>query len=53
VGTLASTRNRNGEIKLVRPTKRVIELLQRTRLDHVFKSYDSDEEAVAAFHDNQ
>jgi anti-sigma B factor antagonist len=53
VGTLASTRNRNGEIKLVRPTKRVIELLQRTRLDHVFKSYDNDEDAVAAFHANQ
>jgi anti-sigma B factor antagonist len=53
VGTLASTRNRNGEIKLVRPTKRVTELLQRTRLDHVFKTYENDEDAVAAFHANQ
>ena len=49
VGMLASTRNRNGEIKLVRPNKRVAELLQRTRLNHVFKSYDNDEDAVAAF----
>jgi anti-sigma B factor antagonist len=49
VGTLASTRNRQGEIKLVRPVPRVVELLRRTRLDTVFKSYGSDEDAVAAF----
>jgi anti-sigma B factor antagonist len=52
VGMLASTRNRNGEIKLVRPNKRVAELLQRTRLNNVFKSYDTDEDAVAAFQNN-
>jgi len=50
VGVLASTRIQHGEIKLVRPTPRVVELLRRTRLDTVFKSYDSDDEAVAAFH---
>ena len=49
VGTLASTRNKHGEIKLVGPNQRVAELLQRTRLDTVFKSYQSDEEAVNAF----
>jgi anti-sigma B factor antagonist len=49
VGTLASTRNRHGEIKLVRPNQRVTELLQRTRLNTVFKSYESDDEAVLAF----
>ena len=52
VGTLASTRNRHGEIKLVRPNQRVAELLQRTRLNTVFKSYESDDEAVAAFRTN-
>jgi anti-sigma B factor antagonist len=52
VGTLASTRNRHGEIKLVRPNQRVAELLQRTRLSTVFKSYESDEEAVHAFRTN-
>jgi anti-sigma B factor antagonist len=52
VGTLASTRNRHGEIKLVRPNQRVTELLLRTRLNTVFKSYESDDEAVAAFHAN-
>ena len=50
VGVLASTRNRHGEIKLVRSTQRVAELLRRTRLHTVFKSYESDDEAVAAFH---
>jgi anti-sigma B factor antagonist len=49
VGTLASTRNRHGEIKLVRPLPRVADLLRRTRLDTVFKSYESDDDAVAAF----
>jgi len=50
VGALASTRMQGGEIKLVRPTPRVVELLRRTRLDTLFKSYESDDEAVAAFH---
>jgi anti-sigma B factor antagonist len=49
VGTLASTKNRCGEIKLVRPNQRVVDLLRRTRLDTVFKSYESNDEAVAAF----
>src|SRR6202158_1251369 len=49
VGTLASTRQRHGEIKLVRPNQRVAELLQRTRLNTVFKSYESDDDAVLAF----
>ena len=52
VGTLASTRNRHGEIKLVRPNQRVAELLQRTKLNTVFKSYESDDEAVTAFRTN-
>jgi anti-sigma B factor antagonist len=52
VGMLASTRNRQGEIKLVRPNKRVADLLQRTRLHMVFKSYESDDEAVTAFRTN-
>ena len=49
VGLLASTRNRHGEIKLVRPTKRVTDLLRQTRLNTVFHSYESDDDAVAAF----
>ena len=49
VGMLASTRNQHGEIKLVRPVQRVSDLLRRTRLHTVFKSYESDDDAVAAF----
>jgi anti-sigma B factor antagonist len=52
VGTLASTRNRQGEIKLVCPTKRVADLLRRTRLEDVFKSYENDDAAVSAFGTN-
>jgi len=52
VGMLASTRNRHGEIKLVRPNQRVTDLLQRTRLNKVFKSYEIDDEAVMAFSTN-
>jgi anti-sigma B factor antagonist len=52
VATLASTRQKQGEIKLVRPNQRVTELLHRTRLNTVFKSYESDEDAVAAFRIN-
>ena len=53
VGLLASTRNRQGEIKLVRPTNRVTDLLRQTRLNTVFRSYESDDDAVAAFGDSQ
>ena len=52
VGVLASTRNRHGEIKLVRPNQRVTDLLHRTRLNTVFKTYETDQEAVAAFQTN-
>ena len=52
VAMLASTRKLHGEIKLVRPTRRVTDLLQLTRLNMVFKSYESDDEAVMAFSTN-
>ena len=51
-GMLASTRNRHGDIKLVRPNQRVADLLQRTRLNMVFMSYETDDEAVTAFRAN-
>ena len=52
VAMLASTRKRHGEIKLVRPNQCVTDLLQRTRLNTVFKSYESDDQAVKAFSTN-
>src|SRR5437016_14194746 len=47
VGLSVSARNRGGELKLVSPSKRVNDLLQRTNLDTILRVYD--EEAVAAF----
>jgi anti-sigma B factor antagonist len=52
VGMLATTRNRHGEMKLVRPNQRVADLLRRTRLNTIFKSYETDDDAVMAFHKN-
>jgi anti-sigma B factor antagonist len=53
VGLLASARNRSAEIKLVNPNQRVIDLFRRTRLQTIFKAYESDEEAVAAFRESE
>jgi anti-sigma B factor antagonist len=53
VGLLASTRNRHDEIKLVRPTKRVTDVLRQTRLNTVFRCYESDGDAVTAFGDSE
>ena len=52
-GLLASTRNRNGEIKLVNPNQRVIDLFRRTRLQTIFKVYESDDKAVVAFRESE
>ena len=49
VGLSVSARNRGGELKLVSPSKRVNDLLQRTNLDTILRVYGNDEEAVAAF----
>src|ERR1700680_685435 len=49
VGLLVSARNRGGDLKLVSPHKRVKDVLRRTSLDTIFRVYESDDEAVAAF----
>src|SRR6476660_8848457 len=41
-GMLATTRYQHGYMKLVHPYQRVAELFQVTRLNRVFKSYESD-----------
>jgi anti-sigma B factor antagonist len=48
-GISVSARNRGGELKLVSPSKRVNDLLQRTNLDKILSLYGTEEEAVAAF----
>ena len=39
----------HGELRIARPTPRVLNLLQLTRLDNVFKIHDSVESAVESF----
>ena len=38
-----------GEMRIARPTPRVLEILQLTRLHRVFEIYDSVESAVESF----
>ena len=44
-----SVRKQGGELKLLRPTKKVHELLQTTKLDTVFDVRDDEAAAIAAF----
>lgn len=49
IGLLVSARNRGGDLKLVAPNQHVTDVLRRTNLHTIFKLYDGDDEAVAAF----
>lgn len=50
IGLLVSARNRGGDLKLVAPSRHVTDVLRRTNLHLIFELYASDDEAVAAFH---
>ena len=49
VGLLVSARNRAGELTLASPATRVKDLLRRTSLDTIFRVYENNDEAIAAF----
>ena len=49
VGACASLRNRQGELKLLRPHGRVLEVLNVLRLLKVIPSFDDEAEALASF----
>lgn len=49
IGSLISLRNNGGNLKLARATERIKNLLQITKLDAVFDSYDTVEEAIESF----
>ncbi|MBM3775415.1 MAG: STAS domain-containing protein [Acidobacteria bacterium] len=49
VGGFTAIRNRGGQLRLVRPTRRVKELLQITGLVKVFDIYDEEAAAVRSF----
>jgi anti-anti-sigma factor len=49
VHAYASTRNRGGTLKLLRPGRRITELLRITKVDSVLDSHDTEAEVLAAF----
>ncbi len=50
VSSLKTLLNNNADMKIARPTPRVIEILQLTRLHRVFEIHDSLESAIKSFH---
>jgi len=46
VGALKRLREKDGELRLVHPTSRVMRVLEITRLVNVFQIFDSEEEAL-------
>jgi len=49
VTSLKTLVNNHGDMKIARPTPRVLEILQLTRLHRVFEIHDSVESAVESF----
>jgi anti-sigma B factor antagonist len=49
VGLFISARMRNGDLKLVSPSKHVREILRNTNLDTLFTVYGNEDEAITAF----
>ena len=49
VNALVSAENRNGDVQLLKPSKKVQDLLDLTKLNTVFDIHTSEEEAVASF----
>ena len=49
VGTCASLRRRGGDLKLLRPTGRVLEVLTVFRLLEVIPSFENEAQALASF----
>lgn len=49
VSVYTSVRNRGGELKLARLTKKIKDLLQITQLMTIFDTYETTEEAISSF----
>lgn len=49
VQSFATTENRGGSLKLMKPTRRIKDLLTITKLQSVFECCDSEADALAAF----
>jgi len=49
VGAMTTTRNQGGDLKLLRPNPRVLDLLKITRLDGIFDIQTEEAAAIRAF----
>ncbi len=49
VACLTTVKKSGGSLKITKPTEFVRDVLRTTRLDSLFESYDSDEQALASF----
>jgi len=49
VGALKRLREKDGELRLVHPTPRVMRVLEITRLVNVFQIFDTEDAALASF----
>jgi anti-sigma B factor antagonist len=49
VGALTTARNQSGDIKLLRPSNQVLDLLKTTKLDKVFDIQEDEAAAIQSF----
>jgi anti-sigma B factor antagonist len=49
VSSLKTVMNNHGDIKIARPTSKVVEIFQLTRLHRIFEIHDSVESAIKSF----
>jgi anti-sigma B factor antagonist len=53
IGCLTAARNNGGDLRLTGLNQKILQLLHITKLDGVFKIYDSADQAVASYSQNQ
>jgi anti-sigma B factor antagonist len=49
VGALTTARNQSGDVKLLKPSKQILDLLKTTRLDTVFDIHEDEAAAIQSF----
>jgi anti-sigma B factor antagonist len=49
VGALTTARNQSGDVKLLKPSRQILDLLRTTRLDTVFDIHEDEAAAIQSF----
>jgi anti-sigma B factor antagonist len=49
VGALTTARNQSGDVKLLQPSRQILDLLKTTRLDTVFDIHEDEAAAIQSF----